>query len=112
MNLLSKLNFGFNNKKATFKLQWQVLIDIFEQHFESLVLITQNANNGARNQINGVDTSKNEFMEIFRGFHVSEYALWQKTKSQKCRKLTEHLLSKETPIANGYHYKKTTFRLQ
>ena len=112
MNLLSKLNFDFNNKKATFKLQWQVLIDMFEQHFESPVLITQNANNCARNQINSFNTSKNELMEIFRGFHGSEYALWQKTKTQKCRKLTEHLLNKEAPIANGYHYKKTTFRLQ
>ena len=81
MNLLSKINFGFNNKKATFKLQWQVLIDIFEQHFESPILITQNANNFDRNQINSVNTSKNELMEIFRGFHGSEYALWQKIKN-------------------------------
>ena len=35
LTLLCKYNFGFNNKKATFKLQWYVLLDNFEQHFES-----------------------------------------------------------------------------
>ena len=47
------------------------------------------------------NTLKNELMEIFRGFRVFEYALWQKTKTRKYRKLTESFLNKKTPIVNG-----------
>ena len=32
---------------------------------------------------------------IFCGFHVFEYALWQKTKTQKCWKSTESFLNKK-----------------
>ena len=52
-----------------------MLIDNFEQHFESCVLNTQNALKSARNQINSLSTSRNELMKISRGFRVFEYAL-------------------------------------
>ena len=55
-----------------------MLIDNFEQHFESCVLITQDAQMSAQNQINSLSTSRNEPMKIFRGFWIFEYALWQK----------------------------------
>ena len=44
-----------------------------------------------------------ELLEIFRGFRVFEYALWQKTKTRKCRKSTEIFLNKKSPIVNGYY---------
>ena len=47
----------------------------FEQHFESCLLNTKNAWESARNQVNSLNTSKNELMKIFRGFRVFEYAL-------------------------------------
>ena len=53
-----------------------MLIDNFEQHFESSDLNAQNAQKSARNQLYSFNTSKNEFMKIFRGFRVLEYALW------------------------------------
>ena len=34
-SLLSKYNFGFNQKNAFFKLSWIFFLDYFEQHFES-----------------------------------------------------------------------------
>ena len=40
-------------------------------------------------------------MEIFRGFRVFQYALWEKAKTRKCRKFTESLLHKKTPIVKG-----------
>ena len=46
---------------------------------------------------------------MFRDF---EYALWQKTKTCKCRKSTESLPNKKTLIDNGYHYQKTAKELQ
>ena len=57
---------------------------------------------------------KNELMEIFRGFRLFEYALWQKTKTRTWRKLTELLGNKKTPIVNGFSllencYKATNF---
>ena len=42
-------------------------------------------------------------MNIFHGFQVFEYALWQKSKTQKS------CLDKITPGVNDYHYwKKVT----
>ena len=81
-----------------------MLIDNFEQHFESRVLSAQNASKSARNQINSLVTSKNELIKIFRGFRVFEYGLWQKTKTRKCWKSIENFLNKQKPIANSYHY--------
>ena len=52
-----------------------MLIDNFEQHFESCVLNAQNAQKSARNKINILNTSKNELSKIFRGFGVFEFAL-------------------------------------
>ena len=52
-----------------------MLIANFEQHFESCLLNTKNACESARNQVNSLNTSKNELMKIFRGFRVFEYAL-------------------------------------
>ena len=60
-----------------------MLIGNLEQHFESCGLNTQNAYKRAGNQINSLNTSKNELIKIFRGF---EYALQQNTKTQKRRK--------------------------
>ena len=81
-----------------------MLIDNFEQHFESRVLSAQNASKSARNEINSLITSKNELIKIFRGFRVFEYGLWQKTKTRKCRKSIENFLNKQEPIASSYHY--------
>ena len=74
-----------------------MLIDNFEQHFESCLLNAKNAWESGRNQVNSLNTSKNELMKIFRGFRVFEYALWQKTKTRKCRKSTESFLNQKTP---------------
>ena len=53
-----------------------MLIDNFEQHFESCVLKAQNALKIARNWINSFNTTKNDLMKIFHGFRGFEYALW------------------------------------
>ena len=53
-----------------------MLIDNFEQHFVNCVLNVQNTQKSAQKQINSLNTSKNELMEISRGFRVFEYALW------------------------------------
>ena len=50
-------------------------------------------------------------MKIFRGFQVFEYALWQKSKTRKCRKSTESFLNQKTRIINSYHYQKTAKKL-
>ena len=50
----------------------------------------------------GKKSSKNK---IFRRFRVLEYALWQKTKTWKCRKSTESFLNQKIPIVNSYHQK-------
>ena len=52
-----------------------MLIDNLEQHFDSCALNAQNAWKSAGNQINSLNTSKNELVKIFRGFRVFEYAL-------------------------------------
>ena len=70
-----------------------------------------NAQKSASNQINSLNTSKNELIEIFRGFWVFEYALWQKTKTRKCWKSTESFPNKKKPTVNGYHYQKTAKKL-
>ena len=38
-------------------------------------------------------TSKSSKNNIFRGFHVFKYVLWQKTKTWKCQKSTESFLN-------------------
>ena len=81
-----------------------MLLDNVEQQLMSYAVNTQNVKKSARNQINSLNTSKNELLKIFRDF---EYALWQKTKTCKCRKSTESLPNKKTLIDNGYHYQKT-----
>ena len=70
-----------------------MLIDNFEQPFVNCVLNGQNAWKSAQNQINSHNTSKNELMKILCDFRVFEYALWQKRKTWKHRKLTESFLS-------------------
>ena len=49
-----------------------MLIDNFEQYFKNCVLNAQNAQKSAENQINRLNTSKNEPMKMFRGFLVFE----------------------------------------
>ena len=67
-------------------------------------------------------------MEIFRGFRVFEYALWQKTKTRKYWKLTATFLNKKQPLLTAtntrkainflskynfrFNNKKATFKLQ
>ena len=46
-------------------------------------------------------TSKSSNNKIFCGFRVFEYALWQKTKTRKCRKSTESFLNQKAPSVNG-----------
>ena len=70
-----------------------MLLDNFEQHLESFILNARNAQKSAQNKITSLNTSKNELLKIFRGFRVFEYALWQKTKTRKCRKSTESFLN-------------------
>ena len=64
-----------------------------EQHFESCVLNTQNAQKSAWNQINSLNASYGnyEFMEIFRGFLVFEYVLWQKNESPEMPEINRKL---------------------
>ena len=81
-----------------------MLLDNVDQHVESFLLNTENAYESARNQINILNTSKNELLKTFRSFRVFEYALWQKTKSRKRRKPTESFSNEKTPFVNGYHY--------
>ena len=51
-------------------------------------------------------------MEIFCGFHVFEYALWQEMKIQKCWKSTKGILNYKTLIVNNsYHYQETVENL-
>ena len=73
-----------------------MLIDNFEQQFVNFVLKVQNALRSVQNQINSLNTLKNELVKIFRGFRVFEYALWQKTKTRKCRKSTESFLNQKS----------------
>ena len=68
-----------------------MLLDNFEQHLESFVLNTQNAQESARNQIIRINTSKNEFLKIFCSFQVYEYALWLKNKNPKMREINRKL---------------------
>ena len=63
-----------------------MLIDDLEQHFEGCALNAQNAQKSDGNQINNLNTSKNEIIKIFRGFLVFEYALQENTKTRKRRK--------------------------
>ena len=41
-------------------------------------------------------TSKSSKNKIFREFRVFEYVLWQKTKTEKCRKSTESFLNQKS----------------
>ena len=72
-----------------------MLIDNFEQHFVNFVLKVQNAQWSAQNQINSLNTLKNELVKIFRGFRVFEYALCQNMKTRKRRKSTESFLNQK-----------------
>ena len=73
-----------------------MLVDNFEKkYFQSCVLDARNNYKSAQSQINSVITSKNEVMKIFRGFCVFEYALCEKVKNGKCRKLPESILDKK-----------------
>ena len=63
-------------KRVTFEQQQKMLRGNFEQRFESCVLNAKNDQKSTRNQLNILNTSKNELMVIFRGFRVFEYALW------------------------------------
>ena len=86
-------------KKATFSLQWYVLVNNFKQHFESCALITQNAQKSARNQINSLNTSKNEFTKMFCGFRGFEYALWPKSENPQMPEINIKLSkSKKHPL--------------
>ena len=53
-----------------------MLIDNFEQQFVNFVLKVQNALRSVQNQVNSLNTLKNELVKIFCGFRVFEYALW------------------------------------
>ena len=93
-----------NQQKSLFQASMVSFVDIFEQNFENCLLTTQNASKNAWNQINGLYTSKNQFMRIFRGFQVFEYALWQKPKTQKWWKSTESFLNKNTTTVKIYYH--------
>ena len=75
-----------------------MLIDNFEQQFVNFVLKVQNALRSVQNQINSLNTLKNELVKIFRGFRVFEYALWQKIKTRKRRKSTESFLNQKRTL--------------
>ena len=84
-----------------------MLFDNFEQHLESFVVKTQNTSENARNQINRLNTSKNELLKVFHGFRVFEYVLWQKKKFRKSLKSIESFLNKNPLVVNGCHYNET-----
>ena len=77
-----------------------MLVDSFEQHFESCVLNAQNAKKSARNQIS-LKTLKNELLKIFRGFRLFEYSLWQKTKTLVAPKINRKLSKQKASSANA-----------
>ena len=77
-----------------------MLIDNFEQHFLNCVLKVENAMKIAHNQINNLNTLKNELVKIFCGYRVFEYALWQKMKTWKGRKSTESFLNQKSTHIN------------
>ena len=62
-------------KKSYFQASVLGFVNNFEQHFESCLLNAKNAWESGRNQVNSLNTSKNELMKIFHGFRVFEYAL-------------------------------------
>ena len=68
-----------------------MLIDNFEQHFESYILKAQNAQQSVENQITSLNTSKNELLKIFCGFWVFEYAPWQKNENPEMSKINKKL---------------------
>ena len=78
-----------------------MLIDNFAQHFESCVLNAQNTWKSARNQINTLNTLKNEPMNIFHGFRVFEYALWQKNKNPETPEINRKLSKSKAHCVNG-----------
>ena len=84
-----------------------MLVDNFEQHFESCALVTQDAQMSAQNQINSLSTSRNEPMKIFRGFWIFEYALWQKNKNPKMPEINRKLCKLKTPVVNDCNCQKT-----
>ena len=86
-------------EKVTFMLQQKLLLDDFEQQFQSCVLNVRNTCKSAQNQINRLNTSKHELIKIFRGFRIFKYALWQKNENpempeinRKLSKLKKHPL--------------------
>ena len=64
--------------------------------------MTQNPYKSASNQINKLNTSKNEVIDIFCGFQVFECVLWQKMQTRKCQKSKESFLNKKTLVVDGY----------
>ena len=83
-------------------------VDNLEQYFESCVLNSQNLCKGALNKVNGLITSKNQVIKIFRGFRVFEQALQQETKTPKS---TKGVLNQKILIVNSYHYQETAEKL-
>ena len=83
---------------------------LVEQHFESCVLNTQNASKSVGNQMNSLDTSKNEEnFPLFPGLRICSIA---KNKNPEMSDINRIPSNKETPIVNGYHYYKTAKKLR
>ena len=81
-------------------------VDNFEQHFENCVQNTQNPLKRALNKVDGLNTSKNQLIKIFRGFRVFEYCSMAKNENQEMPEIHRELSKLKTPIANGWHYRK------
>ena len=68
-----------------------MLIDNFEQQFESSALNAQNVQKSAPYQLNSFNISKNELVKFFRGFRVFEYTLWQKNENPEMPEINKKL---------------------
>ena len=75
-----------------------MLLDNFEQHHESFVVNTQNASESARNQINRLNTSKNEHFPCFPGFRICSMA---KTENPETTEINRKLSKSKAPSVNA-----------
>ena len=127
-------HFGFSNRKSKFQASivsapsqlWATFWEFCLEHTKYLEKIN------AQNQINRLNTLKNELPKVFRVFGGFVYALWQKAKTWKCRKPTESFLNQKPPsfkalpllencykainLLSTYHFdfnnRKSQFKLQ
>ena len=82
-----------------------MLIDNFEQQFVNFVLKVQNALRSVQNQINSLNTLKNELVKIFRGSRGFRICSMAKNENPETPEINRKLSkSKKSPVLIVYHY--------